>query len=161
MNREGTEYHFVGGLRRPARIGSVTYSWPLVGLYVFADRFEFGPAIPLMRRISRPLKVFKPADLQSAGPTKRGVRLTFGNGEQWIFGWCDVRLVLRVLKERGVPITDEVIPARWALESRKRLMHFYASDDEPKGVCQRCLGPIAAHSVQCRNARASHERGGS
>ncbi len=63
MNREGTEYHFVGGLRRPARIGSVTYSWRLVGLYVFADRFEFGPAIPLMRRISRPLKVFKPADL--------------------------------------------------------------------------------------------------
>ena len=105
--------HFVGGLRRPLGSGSVTYSWPLIGLYVFPDHFEFGPALWFLRRISPPIKIFTATDVNTAGPTGRGVRITFSNGERWIFGWCDVRRVLQALAEYGISTTNEIEAAHW------------------------------------------------
>src|SRR5437773_2375401 len=40
-NRQDLRAHFVGGLRRPMSIGSVTYTWPLIGLHVYPDHLEF------------------------------------------------------------------------------------------------------------------------
>jgi len=112
-DREKPQLHFVGGLRRPAAVRSVTYSWPLVGLYIYSDRLAFGPGLQFMRKISRPLKVFTAGDIESVGATDHRVRFTFKNGERWIFGWCNVAGVLRVMAERGVHINTEVVPARW------------------------------------------------
>ena len=112
-NNEALQAHFVGGLRRPASIGSVNYSWPLIGLYVYPHRFEFGPGFKFMRRLSRPVKTFSPDEIELVGPTKHGVRFTFRNGERWLFGRCNVRAVMNEMVKREVPTTQEVVPARW------------------------------------------------
>ena len=105
--------HFVGGLRRPLAFGSITYSWPLIGLYVYADRFEFGPGFRFMRRFSRPVKVFTAGDVSTVGPTRNGVRFTFTDGERWIFGWCDVPRVLAAVESRGIEVIATVEPSHW------------------------------------------------
>lgn len=112
-NREGLQAHFVGGLRRPTSIGSVTYTWPLIGLYVYRDRLEFGPGFRFMRRLSPPVMRFSANDIDLVGPTKNGVRFTFKNGERWIFGQCNVDGVINAMARLGVPTTKEVLPARW------------------------------------------------
>lgn len=103
----------MGGLRRPAWIGSITYSWPLIGLYVYDDRFEFGPGFKFMRRFSRPIRTFRADDLALIGPTGSGVRFTFEDGDRWIFGTAFGDEVLRTVAEHGVRMTSEVIRARW------------------------------------------------
>ena len=105
--------HFVGGLRRPLAIGAVTYTWPLIGLYVYGDRFEFGPGFKFMRRLSRPIRVFQPGEVELVGPTHNGVRFTFKDGERWLFTQCNVPAVLRAVAELGVAVTSAVEPARW------------------------------------------------
>ena len=113
-NREGLKAHFVGGLRRPKSIGSVTYTWPLIGLYVYSDHLEFGPGFKFMRRLSPPVKTFSPDEIDLVGPTNNGVRFTFKNGERWIFGDCDVAGVMNTMAQLGVQTTKEVVPARWS-----------------------------------------------
>lgn len=113
-NSQGLQAHFVGGLRRPAYVGSVTYTWPLIGLYVYPDRLEFGPGFKFMRRLSPPMKTFSPDEIELVGPTKNGVRFTFKNSERWIFSSCNVAAVTRVMAQMGVPTTREVVPARWS-----------------------------------------------
>jgi hypothetical protein len=105
--------HFVGGLRRPLAVGSVTYTWPLIGLYVYAERFEFGPGFRFMRRLSRPVRVFRPSEVELVGPTKHGIRFTFKDGDRWLFTQCDIPAVLRAVADRGVAVTSDVEPARW------------------------------------------------
>ena len=112
-NREGLDAHFVGGLRRPTSVGSVTYTWPLIGLYVYADRLEFGPGFKFMRRLSPPVKKFSLDEIELVGPTKHGVRFTFKNGERWIFGRCNVAGVMSTMARLDVPTTKEVVPAQW------------------------------------------------
>jgi hypothetical protein len=112
-SKETLLVHFVGGLRRPTLVGSVTYSWPLIGLYVYPDHLEFGPGFKFMRRVSPPLKVFTVDEIENVGPTNHGVRFTFRNGEQWIFGRTDIGGVVRALEAQGVSITPEVVPSRW------------------------------------------------
>ena len=111
--RQGLQAHFVGGLRRPASIGSLSYTWPLIGLYVYPDCFEFGPGFKFMRRLSPLVKTFSRDEVQLVGPTNNGVRFTFKNGELWIFGSCNVVAVMDAMAQRGVPTTNEVVPARW------------------------------------------------
>ena len=105
--------HFIGGLRRPAWVGSITLSWPLVGLYVYDDRLEFGPGFKFMRRFERPSRVFAASDLKLVGPTESGVRFTFADGESWIFATGDREAVLRLMAVHGVPTTSDVVPANW------------------------------------------------
>ena len=105
--------HFIGGLRRPAGVGSVSYSWPLIGLYVFADHLEFGPGFRFMRRISRPVRVFRAEDVAIVGSTGYGVRFTFIDGERWIFGRCDVPRVLGALSSQGIEMANSIEPANW------------------------------------------------
>jgi len=112
-SREDLRAHFVGGLRRPTSIGSVTYTWPLIGLYVYSDHLEFGPGFKFMRRLSPPVKTFSPEEIELVGPTTNGVRFTFKNGEQWIFGNCDVAGVMKTMAQLGVPATKKVVPARY------------------------------------------------
>jgi hypothetical protein len=105
--------HFVGGLRRPGSIGTITYSWPLIGLYLYSKHLEFGPGFKFMRRLSGPVKAFSPDEVELVGPTSHGVRFTFKNGEKWIFGRCNVSAVMSAMEKLGVPITMDVVPARW------------------------------------------------
>jgi hypothetical protein len=105
--------HFIGGLRRPLAIGSVTYTWPLIGLYVYADRFEFGPGFRFMRRLSRPVRVFHASEVDIVGPTNNGVRFTFKDGERWLFTQCNMPAVLKAIADLGVTVTSTVEPARW------------------------------------------------
>lgn len=105
--------YFVGGLRRPLRVGSYTLTWPLVGLYVFDNRLEFGAGLKFMRRLTRTIKTFSADEVALVGPTDRGVRFTFTNGERWIFGWCDIAAVMNAMAELGIPTTSEVVPANW------------------------------------------------
>ncbi len=112
-NSEPLRAHFVGGLRRPASIGSVTYSWPLIGLYIYSNHLEFGPGFKFMRRLSPPVKSFKSDDIELVGPTNHGVRFTFRNGESWIFGRSNISAVMSEMEKLGVKTTKEVIPAHW------------------------------------------------
>ena len=105
---------FVGGLRRPTAIGSVTYTWPLIGLYVYSNHLEFGPGFKFMRRLSPPVKQFSLDEIELVGPIKHGVRFTFKNGERWIFGRCNVVGVMSAMARLNVPTTKEVVPARWS-----------------------------------------------
>ena|ERR1700688_1911446 len=113
-NREGLLAHFVGGLRRPTSVGSLTYTWPLIGLYVYPGRLEFGPGFRFMRRLSPPVKRFSLDEIELVGPTTYGVRFTFKNGERWIFGRCNVAEVMSAMARLNIPTTKEVVPARWS-----------------------------------------------
>jgi len=115
-NRDGLQAHFVGGLRRPTSVGSVTCTWPLIGLYVYPDRLEFGTGFKFMRRLSPPVKKFNLDEIELVGPTKHGVRFTFKNGERWIFGRCNVAGVMSAMARLDLPTTKE-----WSLHDGRPL----------------------------------------
>ena len=82
-------------------------------LHYVTTASRFGSGFKFMRRFERPMRIFKPDDLALIGPTGSGIRFTFKDGERWIFGTAFRSEVLRIMADYGVPVTSEVIQARW------------------------------------------------